>query len=96
MDTIKALTALHEAYDTVVEKNRKYGDSFAKAALELLIMFPNGVKPDEYGKFLFLGRLFDKMNRLASAQADEDEDINLDILGYALLNYVNNLEGEGE
>lgn len=62
--------------ELLVEKNRKYGNSaiapcriFSKADLVEQIKV----------------RLDDKLSRIASAQGDEDEDPELDLLGYLIL-----------
>ena len=62
--------------DTLCEKNRRYGDS----ALAPLRVFSKA-SPEEQ----LLVRLDDKLSRLRSAQADEDEDVVTDLLGYLVL-----------
>ena len=66
------------------EKNKKYGDSFAKTA-------------DEYGNAVLLLRIQDKLNRLKqllilkdkfSGLEESVEDTFLDLAGYAILSKI--------
>lgn len=71
--------------DTVESKNKAYGDSFGKSADFMKILYPDGIKPEDYWKFLILTRMFDKMMRLATNNDPAGEDPFLDIGGYAIL-----------
>lgn len=62
--------------ETLIEKNRKYGDS----ALNPVRIFSKA-SADEQIRV----RLDDKLKRIANQQADEDEDAELDTLGYIIL-----------
>jgi len=67
------------------DKNRKYGDSYAKMAHVLPLFFPNGVPADKLLDAIFILRIVDKLMRIASNQPDEDEDPIKDVAGYAIL-----------
>jgi hypothetical protein len=63
----------------LVAKNRKYGDS----ALNPVQTFSN-VPPIE----LINVRMDDKLSRIRNRQNDEDEDAELDLIGYLLLKQI--------
>ena len=75
--------AAHVA-SVVTRKNKAYGDSFGKSAEFLNLLFPNGVKPEQYDDCLTLVRIFDKMMRIATGAKDEEFPY-VDINGYSLL-----------
>ena len=58
------------------KKNRKYGDS----ALSPKRIFSRASAVEQLKV-----RIDDKLSRLASGQADEDEDVIMDLLGYLVL-----------
>lgn len=63
----------------LLEKNRKYGDS----ALHPVRIFSKASTEEQLNV-----RLDDKLSRIISGQADEDEDPELDIIGYLILKRV--------
>ena len=62
--------------DMLLAKNRKYGDS----ALDPVRIFSKATPVEQ-----ILVRLDDKLSRIQSAQADEDEDVIDDLIGYLVL-----------
>ncbi|NJN95369.1 MAG: hypothetical protein HC875_15300 [Anaerolineales bacterium] len=50
----------------VQEKNQAYGDSFAKSEQVIKILYPNGIKPEQYRDLLGICRVLDKMFRIAN------------------------------
>lgn len=68
----------------VEEKNHAYGDSFAQSAKVLGVIFPEGVKPENYENLLAVTRILDKLFRIGTGRADS-EDPARDITGYGLL-----------
>lgn len=72
----------------VDEKNKAYGDSFAKSGEFLRLLYPNGIQPDQYGDALALVRIFDKMMRIATQKEAFGESPYRDIAGYGLLGVV--------
>lgn len=67
---------LHEIRTVLIDKNRKYGDS----ALTPIRIFSKA-PADEQIRI----RLDDKLKRIANQQSDDDEDAELDTLGYIIL-----------
>lgn len=67
---------LVEVNDLLLAKNRKYGDS----ALTPKRIFSRASAVEQIKV-----RLDDKLSRLAAGQADEDEDVLMDLLGYLVL-----------
>jgi hypothetical protein len=65
--------------DMLIAKNRKYGNS----ALKPKRIFS---KADPLEQLNI--RIDDKLSRIASAQADEDEDPEMDLIGYLILKRV--------
>jgi hypothetical protein len=66
-------------------KNRVYGDSFSKSGEVLKLLYPNGVKPEEYKTLLAVTRIIDKLFRIATDKDALGEDPWSDIVGYGLL-----------
>lgn len=67
---------LSDLRELMLAKNRKYGDS----ALTPKRIFSKANAVEQIKV-----RLDDKISRLASAQSDEDEDVETDLMGYLLL-----------
>lgn len=65
-------------------KNEQYGDAFHKSGDFLKILYPNGIKPDQYEDMLGLVRLFDKQMRIAHGNQGNENAWN-DIAGYGIL-----------
>jgi hypothetical protein len=70
------LKVCRELTHTLLEKNRKYGNS----ALEPVRVFSKAPANEQIKV-----RLDDKISRLQSGQVDEDEDVILDLIGYLTL-----------
>jgi hypothetical protein len=71
--------------DLVEAKQQAYGDSFGKSGDVLRILYPNGVRVDQYGDLLAITRVLDKLFRIATAKDALGESPWRDIGGYALL-----------
>ena len=69
----------------VEKKNAAYGDSFAKSGDVLKILYPNGIKSEQYGDMLGIIRVLDKVFRIATDKDAFGESPWNDICGYALL-----------
>lgn len=78
----------------VEEKNKAYGNSFAVCGDFLKILYPMGVKPEDYTKMLLLVRIFDKQIRIATNSDSFNEDAWKDISGYGLLGTYNNQDSK--
>lgn len=83
-----AHTVLSDTKDMLLRKNAKYGDAYAKTEAFLRLLRPNGCAPENYGSLIFEVRAFDKMMRAATDLAGDDEDPDLDLLGYAALKVI--------
>jgi len=79
------LDLTNELGHLLADKNRQYGDSYARMAHILPIFYPDGVPPDQLLDAVFILRIIDKLMRIASAQGDDKEDPVKDISGYGIL-----------
>lgn len=68
----------------VDEKNKQYGDSFNKCGEFLKILYPDGVKPEQYSDMLGIARVFDKLMRVANGNQG-NENAWMDLAGYGIL-----------
>lgn len=69
----------------VAEKQDAYGDSFGKAGKVMEILYPDGIRPDQYCDALPMVRVIDKLFRIATKKGAFGEDPWKDICGYSLL-----------
>lgn len=67
---------LDEVREVLLSKNRRYGDS----ALSPKRIFSKSPPVES-----LLVRIDDKLSRIMSGQQDEDEDVELDLIGYLVL-----------
>jgi hypothetical protein len=77
----------------VDSKNRVYGDSFSKSGEILKILYPDGIKPEDYKTLLAITRIIDKLFRIATDKDALGEDPWKDIAGYAILMVTAQEEG---
>ena len=73
---VRIRDACIDVYELLIEKNRRYGNS----ALDPVRLFSRASPVEQ-----LLVRLDDKLSRVRSGQLDEDEDVELDLLGYLVL-----------
>ena len=73
----------------VQEKNEAYGDSFGQACKILDVLYPVGIKPNQYRDALAITRVIDKLFRLANKKDAFGESPWRDICGYAILGVAN-------
>ncbi len=73
----------------VTEKNAAYGDSFAQSYKILEVLYPRGIKPEQYLDMLATIRIIDKLFRLANNKSYNGESPWNDILGYGILGAAN-------
>lgn len=78
-----------ESAELCVEKNRAYGSAFSTSADFLRLLYPGGVKPEQYQDMLTLVRIFDKLSRIANKKDAFGESPYRDIVGYGLLGAAN-------
>jgi hypothetical protein len=70
---------------TVDEKQIAYGDSFHKSGRVLEVLYPYGIKPNDYENLLYIVRVIDKLFRLATNNDPHGESPARDIAGYSIL-----------
>lgn len=78
-----------EVGSLVDEKNAAYGSSFAESHKILSVLYPNGIKPEQYMDALAITRVIDKLFRIATKKDAFGESPWRDIAGYALLGIAN-------
>ena len=71
--------------DLVAEKNAVYGDAFDRAGEFLKLLYPMGIRTEQYSDALALVRIFDKQMRIATDRDALGESPYQDIMGYGLL-----------
>ena len=71
------------------EKSEAYGDSFGQACRILEVLYPTGIKPNQYRDALAITRVIDKLFRLANKKDAFGESPWKDICGYAILGMAN-------
>ena len=76
----------------VDEKNAAYGSSFSEAHKVLSVLYPNGIKPEQYTDALAIIRVVDKLFRIATKKDAFGESPWKDIAGYAILGVANDEE----
>jgi hypothetical protein len=70
----------------VAEKQIAYGDMIRGAQDLLRILYPDGIKPEQYADALLILRILDKIGRLTRGNKKAfDESPWRDICGYAIL-----------
>jgi len=74
-----------ELGELLVRKNAAYGSSFLKAGEFLALLYPMGIRPEQYTDALLLVRIFDKCMRVATRKGAFGESPYLDIAGYGIL-----------
>ena len=65
-------------------KNEMYGDAFHKSGNFLELLYPDGIRPDQYKEMLAVVRIFDKLMRIANGNQGNENAFN-DIAGYGIL-----------
>ena len=87
--TMKSFTELAKGIaDLVTEKEKAYGSAFDKAGDFLRVLYPEGIKPEQYKDMLCIVRVFDKLMRIATSYEGTKEkkvDAYSDLMGYGLL-----------
>jgi hypothetical protein len=73
----------------LAEKNQAYGDAFSKTTEILTLLYPNGIKVEQYKDVHVLVRMLDKMSRIAQDNDPMGESPYKDLAGYAILAQAN-------
>lgn len=69
----------------VTEKQAAYGDAFGKAGEVLRLLYPDGVRLEQYADMLAVVRVVDKLFRIATDRDALGESPWRDVAGYGLL-----------
>jgi len=69
----------------VDKKQKAYGRSFDHVGRILAIVYPSGIRPDQYDDLGGMIRILDKLFRIATSKKAFGEDPWEDVAGYALL-----------
>ena len=85
-----------EIGELVTEKNSAYGDSFSQSHKILQVLYPDGVKPEQYRDMLATVRIIDKLFRIAYNKGYGGESPWRDILGYSILGVANDMKDNQE
>mgnify|MGYP001578074452 CR=1 FL=1 len=80
--------------ELVTEKNAAYGDAFGRSGAVLRILYPDGIRPEQYDDALAVTRIVDKLFRIANGSQGDREDPAKDICGYGLLMWARQKEAE--
>ena len=88
MKTVYEETA-EEIGKLVAQKNQAYGSSFAESHKILEVLYPTGIKPEQYTDALAIIRVLDKLFRIATDRDALGESPWRDIAVYGILGTVN-------
>jgi hypothetical protein len=77
----------------VQEKNTAYGSSFSLSHKILQVLYPNGIKPEQYKDMLAITRIIDKLFRIATDKKALGESPYSDIAGYGILGVYEDNKG---
>jgi hypothetical protein len=84
MNKITIQNIANEIGNVCADKNEAYGNSFDAVAPFLAILYPDGIKVEQYGDALLLARIFDKQMRIATRKSAFGESPYADIAGYGI------------
>ena len=73
----------------LAEKTLAYGDAFSKTTQILTLLYPQGIKVQQYKDVHVLVRMLDKMSRIAQDNDPMGESPYKDLAGYAILAQAN-------
>lgn len=73
-----------ELADLLIKKHLQYGESYKRSGDILKLLYPNGIKPEQYGDMLAVTRIVDKLFRIAMGRSDDVENWR-DVAGYGLI-----------
>jgi len=76
-------------------KNASYGSSAFVVGRFFSLLWPQGIPPERMRDSFILGRIFDKIMRIAHAPSALQEDPWTDLAGYALIGAVASSRGSG-
>jgi len=68
----------------LAKKHIQYGESYKRSGDILKLLYPDGIKPEQYGDMLAVTRIIDKLFRIAVGKSDDVENWR-DVAGYGLI-----------
>ena len=73
-------------FNTVMSKNKTYGNSYSKSATLLAILYPS-IGIHQYVDAHVIIRMLDKLSRIASGDIEVEQKLDawIDLAGYAML-----------
>jgi len=74
-----------EIGELVDKKQEAYGDAFHKSQEIIEVLYPNGIKIEQYQDVLIIVRIIDKLFRIANKKEAFKENPYKDIAGYGIL-----------
>ncbi len=83
------MTLATELGKLLAEKNFAYGDAFSKTTQILTLLYPQGIKVEQFKDVHVLVRMLDKMSRIAQDNDPMGESPYKDLAGYAILAQAN-------
>lgn len=90
----------NEIGELVTEKNKAYGNSFEKCGEIIKVLYPNGIRPDQYQDALAITRVLDKMFRIANFKESNKDPMGenpwKDIAGYGIIMTTSGLSDKEE
>ncbi len=66
-------------------KNAAYGNAFENTGHILRLLYPGGIRPEQYGDVALVVRILDKLSRVATNNDPTGESPYMDIAGYGML-----------
>lgn len=86
------ISLANEVGKLVEQKQKAYGDSFNRSELILKVLYPDGIKPENYKDLLAITRMIDKLFRISTKNDPFGESPYRDLVGYSLLGLANDEE----
>ena len=71
-------------------KDEAYGNAFDKTTQILSLLYPNGIKVEQYKDLHVIIRMLDKISRIARDNDPLGESPYMDIAGYSILSLARN------
>jgi hypothetical protein len=83
----------------VESKQKQYGDSAGRAGRIMGVLYPEGIKPNQYDDALLVVRILDKLSRIAQ-RGEDGQDLGGespfgDICGYGILGLAKDEKVDG-
>lgn len=78
------LQEAEELATLLTEKHSQYGESYRQSGEILKLLYPDGIRVEQYGDMLAVTRIVDKLFRIAVGRSDDVENWR-DVAGYGLI-----------